>query len=151
MFESHNMYTKLSYWTLALSSVAGFVAMSMLILSVTQNQMFSMYILISALSTMLLLNTYLAYKVFKRSFSALKWCLWLYGLQIVGFETAHWSFSLIFGLQLSISWTIGDFSLAINFMAIVILFLVFKAIRSVNAAEHLSPQDATSGTMFKAL
>ncbi len=145
MFESHNKYTKLSYWTLAISSVVGFVAMGMLIPSVTQNQMISMYILISVLSAMLLLNTYLAYKIFKRSVSALKWCLWLYGLQIIGFETANWGFSLIFGLQLTISWAIGESSLTINLMAIIIWFLVFNALCSVNTANKLSQQDAASG------
>jgi hypothetical protein len=119
--------------------------MGMLIPSVTQNQMFSMHILVSALSAMLLLNTYLAYKVFKRSYSALKWCLWLCGLQIIGFESADWAFSLIFGLQLTISWEIGESSLTINLMAIIIWLLVFKALRSVNTANKLSQQDAASG------
>ncbi|SEA98428.1 hypothetical protein SAMN04488051_11182 [Alkalimonas amylolytica] len=145
MFESHNKYTILTYWTLALSSVVGFVVMGMLIPSATQNQTLLMYILISVLSVMLLLNTYLAYKVFKRSVFALKWCLWLYGLQIIGFETANWGFSLIFGLQINISWAIGESSLTINLMAIIIWFLVFKALRSVNAANKLSQQDAASG------
>lgn len=144
MFESHNKYTILSYWTLALSGGVGFVAMGMLIPSVTQNQPLLMYILISVLSAMLLLNTYLGYKLFKRRFSALKWCLWLYGLQIIGFESADWAFSLIFGLQLTISWEIGESNLTINLMAIIIWLLVFKALRSVNTANKLSQQYAAS-------
>ena len=145
MFASHNKYTKLSYWILAISSIIGFIVMGMLIPSVTQNQPVLMYILVSVLSTMLLLNTFFAYKVFKRSVSALKWCLWLYGLQIIGFESANWAFSLTFGLQFTITWAIGETSVTFNLMAIVIWFLVFKALRSVNTANKLSQQGAASG------
>lgn len=145
MFESHNKYTKLSYWALALSSIVGFVVMGMLVPSLTQNQPVLMYVLVSVLSAMLFLNTYFSYKIFKRSVSALKWCLWLYGLQIIGFESANWALSLTFGLQFTITWAVGETSITFNLMAIAIWFLVFQALRSVNAANKLSQQDAASG------
>ena len=133
MFKLHNKYTKTSYWLLAASSISGFIMMGMLLPSLMGNQLILTYIVVSVLSLMLLLNTYLAYQVFKKNKSALKWCLWLYGLQVVGFESANWGLSLTFGMQLTVTWSIGEANITFNLLAIVIWFVVYKALHSLNA------------------
>ena len=134
MFESHNKFTKLSYWLLALSSLSGFIFMGMFIPSLDSGQPIVIYVLVVILGLMLILNTYFAYRIYHRSISVLKWCLWLYGLQIIGFETENWAFSLTFGMKFTISFTHETTNITINLLAIVIWFVVFKALRSVSLA-----------------
>lgn len=134
MFESHNKFTKLSYWLLALSSLTGFIFMGMFLPSLFDAQPTLVYALVAILSLMLILNTYFAYRIYRHSTSALKWCLWLYGLQIIGFETENWALSLTFGMKFTITWTYETTNITINLLAIVIWFVVLKALRSVSIA-----------------
>lgn len=141
MFESHNKFTKLSYWLLGLSSLSGFIFMDMFFPSLVDEQPTLIYALVAILSLMLILNTYFAYRIYHHSVSALKWCLWLYGLQIIGFETENWALSLTFGMKFNITWTYETTNITINLLAILIWFLVLKALRSVSIANKPIKQD----------
>jgi hypothetical protein len=137
MFGSHNIFTKLSYWLLALSSLSGFIFMGMIFPSLVDEQPTLVYALVVILSLMLILNTYFAYRIYHKSISALKLCLWLYGLQVIGFETENWALSLTFGMKFTISWSYETTNITINLLAIAIWFVVFKALRSVSLANKL--------------
>lgn len=132
MFESHNKFSKLSYWLLALSSLSGFIFMGMFFPSLVDEQPTLIYALVAILSLMLILNTYFSYRIYHRSISALKWCLWLYGLQIIGFETENWALSLTFGMKFIVTWSYETTNININLLAIIIWFVVLKALRSVS-------------------
>jgi hypothetical protein len=108
--------------------------MGILFPSLVDEQPTLIYGLVAILSLMLILNTYFAYRIYKRSISALKWCLWLYGLQIIGFETENYALSLTFGMKFTITWSYETTNITFNLLAIVIWFLVLKALRSVSIA-----------------
>lgn len=145
MFEEHNKLTKASYWLLAISSLVGFAFLGMLLPQLTWDQPWLSYVIATVLSLMLICNTYFAYRIYKRSIKALKFCLWLYGLQILGFETENWAFSLNFGMNASISWVYESNEVTINLLAIVIFVVVFFAYRSIKSANKLSNRDAVTG------
>jgi len=141
MFEHHNKYTRTSYWLLSISSLAGFLIMGMFLPSLGGEQPVLIYGIEILLSIMLLLNTYFAYRIFKKSTRALKLCLWLYGLQIIGFETENWALSLNFGMDASLTWSYESTNITFNLLAIIIWFAVFKALRSVTKANNLLEGD----------
>ncbi len=134
MFKYHNKFTKLSYWLLALSSLSGFIFMGMLFPSLVDGQPTLIYGLVAVLSLMLILNTYFAYRIYKHSLSALKWCLWLYGLQVIGFETENYALSLTFGMKFTVTWTYETTNITFNLLAIAIWFVVLKALRCISIA-----------------
>lgn len=136
MFEYHNKYTKTSYWLLAISSLVGFVFMGMFLPSLGGDQPVLIYGIAILLSIMLLLNTYFAYRIFKKSTRTLKLCLWLYGIQIIGFETENWALSLNFGMNASLTWSYESTNITFNILAIIIWFVIFKALRSVTKANN---------------
>lgn len=132
MFSHHNFNTKLAYWAMAVSSLIGVVTMTLVASQLIPNQSATyMYILVFALLVILVLNTYFAYKIYKLSEKALTLSLWLYGLQIVGFETEHLTFSLSCGLQLTFSWSVESVSISVNLAAIIIWLIVYSALKSV--------------------
>ena len=132
MFSHHNFNTKLAYWTLALSSVFGAISLS-IITSQLLPQGNTNFIsgLVLFLTVILCLNTYFAYRVYKLSKKALVLCLWLYGFQIIGFETQYLSFSSSFGFQINISWSFDNVTLSVNLTAILICFVLYKALKSL--------------------
>lgn len=136
MFEYHNKYTKLSYWLLVISSLFGFIFMGIFLLGLGGGQSLLIYGLAFLLSLMLILNTYFAYRIFKKSNRALKLCLWLYGFQIIGFESENWALSLNFGINTSITWSNGSTNITFNVLAVIIWFVIFKALRSVTKANN---------------
>lgn len=132
MFSHHNFNTKLAYWTMAVSSLIGVVTMTLVAPQLMPDKSAAyMYILVSGLSVILVLNTYFAYKIYKLSEKALTLSLWLYSLQVVGFETEHLTFSLSCGLQLTFSWSVGSVSLSVNLASIIIWLIVYSALKSV--------------------
>jgi len=142
MFEEHNKLTKASYWLLGLSSLVGFAFVGMLLPQLTWDQPWLSYVIAAILCLMLICNTYFAYRIYKRSIKALKFCTWLYGLQILGFETENWAFSLNFGMNASISWAYESNEITINLLAIAIFVVVFLAYRGVVSANKSKQQDS---------
>ncbi|WP_341937449.1 hypothetical protein [Marinimicrobium sp. C2-29] len=134
MFEEHNKLTKTSYWLIAISSLIGFAFMAAILPQLTWDAPWISYALAGALGLMLALNTYFAYLIYKRSLRALKLCLWLYGLQIIGFETENWALSLNFGMNVSMSFVYNSTLVTINLLAIVIFMVILLAYRSVIGA-----------------
>lgn len=131
MFNHHNKYTKISYWILGGSSLVGFAFIGILLSSLTDAQPLLVYGISALLSSMLILNTYFAYRIFKKSTKALRLSLWLYGLQIIGFESENWELSLNFGMNVSVTWSYGTTNITFNLLAIIIFLVVFKALKSV--------------------
>ncbi|MES2604861.1 MAG: hypothetical protein V4603_07980 [Pseudomonadota bacterium] len=153
MFEKHNKLTRTSYWLIAASSLAGFFSMAAVLPSFMAEHSGISYVLGTALSLMLLLNTYFAYLIYKRSLRALKLCLWLYGLQIIGFETDSWAFSLNFGMNVSVGWTYGSTAITLNLLAIAIfafIFLSYRSVATANKSNNFVPSapDAASRAGF---
>jgi len=133
MFLYHDFNTRSAYWVLTANSLIGIVTIALIAFQlITSESATFMYMLISVLSVMLILNIYFAYRIYKLSKKALVLCLWLYGLQIVGFETEQLMFSMSFGLQLNFSWSFDRFSFSVNLAAIIILFIVYSALKSVS-------------------
>jgi len=99
-----------------------------------------MYGIPFVLSIMLLLNMYLAFRIYKKSTRALKACLWLYGLQILAsYETDNSSYSLNLGMNISLNWSYKSLSISINILALMIFLVVFMALYSVVKANTYEP------------
>ena len=143
MFEEHNKLTKASYWLLAISSLVGFAFLYVILTQLQWDQPWVTYVVSAVLSLMLIFNTYFAYRIYKRSVRALKFCMWLYGLQIIGFETENWAFSFNFGMNISVSWAYESTEVTINLLAILIFIVIFLAYRSINSANKVN-QSGTS-------
>lgn len=142
MFEEHNKLTKASYWLLAISSLIGFVFIAAILPQLTWDTPWVSYVLVAVLGLMLALNTYFAYLIYKRSLKALKLCLWLYGLQIIGFETDNWALSFNFGMNMSVSWSFNSTEVTINFLAaaiFVIILLAYRSVRGANKSINYAP------------
>ncbi|MBX2808412.1 MAG: hypothetical protein KTR20_07245 [Cellvibrionaceae bacterium] len=141
MFENHNKLTKASYWLLAISSVIGFIISMSTLPQLASPGSWPVSIMGVVLTLVFLLNAYFAYLIYKRSLKAIKFCMWLYGLQILGFESENVSFSLAFGLQVFLSINSGSGILTINFAATVVFIILLLAYRSVkNANKDLCHQ-----------
>lgn len=134
MFEDHNKLTKASYWILSISSVIGFIALALVLPQLASSGSWFIGIIGAVLTLMFLLNTYFAYLIYKRSLKAIKFCMWLYGLQIFGFDSESFSFGLTFGLQAFLSINIGSSTLTINFAAIIVFIVLLLAHKSANNA-----------------
>lgn len=142
MFEEHNKLTKASYWLLATGSLVGFVFMAVALPQLTWDTPWISCVILAVLSLMLTLNTYFAYLVYKRSLKALKLCLWLYGLQVIGFETENWALSLNFRMNISVSWSFNSTEVTINLLATVIfvvMLLAYRTVRGANKSINYAP------------
>lgn len=144
MFEKHNKLTRISYWLLTINGLIGFALIGSILPQLTWNLPWISYVIVAMLCLILIFNTYAAYAIYKRNFKALKLCMWLYGVQIVGFETENWAFSLNFGMNASISWVYETNEITINLLAIVIFTLVFLSYRSIN---KLRDSDSVSSSV----
>jgi hypothetical protein len=133
MFEEHNRLTKATYWLLAISSLVGFVIITVFTPQFIREQPWPLYVLTAASSLMLILNTYLAYLVYTRSLKALQLCLWLYGLQVVGLKTENFlALHLTFTVNPTMSLgTLGSTQITINLLAVAIYIVILSAYRSV--------------------
>ena len=80
-------------------------------------------------------NLFAAYKIYTGNLKFIKYVLWLYIAQIVGFETSEWAFSLLLGFSLHISWSIDTVSITINLFALLMSVLLLKSMRSAIKAQ----------------
>ncbi len=133
----HNKYTKLTYWLLGLGSCLGLVFLWALALMFASGQPLFIWGLAIVLTLMLGINSYFAYQIYRKNFKVLKWVMWLYAFQIIGFETENWAYSFSFGLQLNVSLPLGSAKVVINLFSILILFVVYKAIKGIQATQPL--------------
>lgn len=134
-FKEHNRYTRATYWVLFVGSAVGFVFVGGLLLTgmTLKTELPKMWfvVLTIILSGMLIANSYIAYKIYKKSYSAFRLCLILYGIQILGFETENWALQLNFGMSVAITIGIGSVKVTLNMMAIAIVALGIKAMKTL--------------------
>ena len=131
MFEKHNKFTKCTYWFLAINSLVGVLFLGILILNMAGGQSALEYFFFAVLVGMLVLNGFCAYKIYKCSFTALKSSFWLFLLQVFGFSTNSWAFSLNVGMSFLISFKLDSVELSVNLIAVLIVTIISAAIRSV--------------------
>lgn len=131
MFDQHNKLTTTSYIVLGVSSLIGFIFIVIILGLNGPNQGWPHFLIAGIMCLVLFLNTYLAFKIYKRSKRALVFSLWLYGLQVLGFETENWAFAFEFGMTATASFDYEGITLNINLLAIVIFSILFFAYRSV--------------------
>ncbi|PSU25092.1 hypothetical protein C9I99_26925, partial [Photobacterium lutimaris] len=131
MFEKHNKYTKSTYWLLAINSLIGVCFLGLLILNLAGGKSALEYVFFVVLVAMLFLNGFCAYKIYKRSYIALKLSFWLFLLQVFGFSTSSWAFSLNVGMSFYISFKLDSVELSVNLIAVLIVTIISAAIRSI--------------------
>ena len=141
MFVSHNIYTKLSYLLVTFSSVIGFFYIDGVYSQLNYEPSALTYALIVVLNIMLILNSYFAYLIYQRRIKALEWCSWLYALQILALDTDSWDFSLSFGFKFNLSWSYEATNITVNIFALITLFILIKAQRSVSIANKKIKRD----------
>jgi hypothetical protein len=79
-----------------------------------------------------IINLFVAYKIFRGSLRFIKFAFWIYVLQIIGFETPHLGFSITLGFSFNITWSVYDVSIIFNLFAILMSVILYKAMRNVN-------------------
>lgn len=132
MFQEHNKLTKTTYWLLAISSIVGLIVLTAFMPQFLHGEPWPIYALTAVVVLMFIINTYLAYLVYVRSVKALQICVWLYGLQIVGFKTENWTFSLAFTVNPTVSIVgLGSTVIVVNLAAIAIFCVIVSAYRSI--------------------
>lgn len=132
VFEEHNRLTKATYWLLAINSLVGFAIITVFAPQFLRGQPWPVYILTAASGLMLVFNTYLAYLVYTRSLKALQLCLWLYGLQVAGFQAENLTFNLTFTLSPTMRLgTSGSTEIIFNLLSFAFFLFILSAYRSV--------------------
>lgn len=135
MFEKHTNFTRAAYIIIGLNSLIGLLSLAVISSFLSEFKLDFQYITTLFLSILLFLNVYFAFLIYKKKLFMLKFCLWLYGFQIIGLKTDNFEFSLVFGTKLEVTWSIGSFNLMFNIMAFIILFVLFKALSSLKPTQ----------------
>ena len=78
------------------------------------------------------IDLFVAYMIFQGKTGFIKLSFWLYVVQILSFDIGDWGFSFIWGFTFHILISIGDALITVNLFAILMAFLLFKAMQSVN-------------------
>ena len=94
------------------------------------NRIAQIFLLLTVLG--ICINLFVAYKIFQGKIGFIKLAFWVYVVQILSFDIGDWAFSLLLGFSFHISFSIGDSSITVNFFAILMAFLLFKAMQSAN-------------------
>jgi hypothetical protein len=102
------------------------------------------YFFYAVLVGMLALNSFLAFKIYKCGFTALKLSFWLYLLQVFGFSTSSWAFSLNVGMSFLISFKLDSAELSVNLIAVLITTIIPVAIRSVKKSMQSTNESLVS-------
>lgn len=133
MFETHTRLTKLAFWLMAFNCIVGAITLAIVLptFSPAIADLTASAILAVLLVMLLVFNLYLVYQVYQKNIRALRISIWLYVLQIFSAETEFFSFYLNTGLQLTLSWSFASVVLSINFAALAISLLLYKAFKSV--------------------
>ena len=126
-----NSYTKAAFAALIIASVLSLVVSLSLLQSFFEaNRIAQIFLLLTVLG--ICINLFVAYKIFQGKIGFIKLAFWVYVVQILSFDIGDWAFSLLLGFSFHISFSIGDSSITVNFFAILMAFLLFKAMQSAN-------------------
>jgi len=126
-----NRYTRIAFYALIVASILSvLVSSSLLALLPDADGVTLLLVLLTPL--LIFINLFVAYKIRQGDKSFIKLAFWLYVIQIVSFDIGGLAFSLLLGFTFHLSWAIGESSITINFFAILMSVLLFKAMKSVN-------------------
>ena len=128
-----NKYSKLAAVALIISSILSMFVLgnTILVFSGHENIEWLWLLMVLLIPIGVLINLFIAFKIYRGSFKYIKVAFWLYVLQIVSFETLNFSFYLSLGFTLLISWSIGSVTIALNLFAILMSVLLYKVMRNV--------------------
>ena len=129
MFDQHSGYSRAVYILLAINSLAGIAFTGAILPQLVPESDFIETVLVTV--PVLLINTYFAYRIYKKSGKALKLSAWFYSLQIIGIETDSVAFSLDSGMRILLVWENEGIQFAVNLLAMVTLIVILLALRNV--------------------
>lgn len=126
-----NSYTKAAFIALLVASgLSVVVGFSFFTLLPEAKGLTLILLLLTPLA--IFINLFVAYKIYQGKNRFIKFAFWVYVVQIVGFDIGGWAFSLLLGFTFHISWAVGSSSITINFFAILMSVLLFKAMQSAS-------------------
>ena len=134
MVMEKNKYSKVAVVALVISSILSASLLGTTFLIFTDHENIEPLILLMAflIPIGVLVNLFIAYKIYRGSLKSIKVAFWLYILQIISFETLNFSFYLSLGFTLLISWSIGSVTITFNLFAIFMSVLLYKVMNNVD-------------------
>lgn len=84
------------------------------------------------MSLIVVANIVICVQLYKRSDTTWRLSTWFYAIQIFSFDANNFPVYLNSGLQLSLSWSIGNGAVSVNFAMMLICMMVYMAWRSVS-------------------
>jgi hypothetical protein len=129
-----NKYTKIAINALIISSILGSLLLGSVyeIFSNSENMELLGWIFAFFVPLGIVINLFVAYKIYQGSFRFIKFAFWMYLLQILGFETPNLGFSITLGFSFNITWSVYDVSIVFNLFAILMSVILYKAMRHDN-------------------
>lgn len=125
-----NRHTKIAFYALIIASILSSTTIFSLLSMLSHVEGVILLLLLTPL--IICINLFVAYKIYQGEVSFIRFSFWLYVIQIVGFEIGGWGFSFLLGFTFHLTWAIGESSITINFFAILMSVLLFKAIKGSN-------------------
>jgi hypothetical protein len=129
-----NKYTKIAIVALIVSSFLGALLLGSIYGMFSKKVDMGLLVWFFALLIPLgvIINLFVAYKIFRGSLRFIKFAFWMYVIQIIGFETPHLEFSITLGFSFNITWSLFDVSVIFNLFAILMAVILYKAMRNDN-------------------
>jgi hypothetical protein len=130
-----NKYTKIAIVALIVSSFLGALLLGSIYEMFSKKVDMGLLVWFFAFLVPLgvIINLFVAYKIFRGSSRFIKFAFWMYVIQIIGFETPHLGFSITLGFSFNITWSLYYVSIIFNLFAILMAVILYKAMR--NASE----------------
>lgn len=129
-----NKYSKLAVIALIISSILSVFVLgtTVLVFSGHENIEWLWLLMAFLIPIGVLVNLFIAFKIYRGSFKYIKVAFWLYILQIISFETLNFSFYLSLGFTILISWSICSVTITFNLFAIFMSVLLYKVMKNVD-------------------
>ena len=129
-----NKYTKIAIVALIVSSFLGALLLGSIYEMFSKNVDMGLLVWFFALLIPLgvIINLFVAYKIFRGSLRFIKFAFWMYVIQLIGFETSHLGFSITLGFSFNITWSLFDVNVIFNLFAILMAVILYKAMHNDN-------------------
>jgi hypothetical protein len=129
-----NKYTKIAIVALIVSSFLGALLLGSIYEMFSKNVDMGLLVWFFALLIPLgvIINLFVAYKIFRGSLIFIKFAFWMYVIQLIGFETSHLGFSITLGFSFNITWSLFDVNVIFNLFAILMAVILYKAMHNDN-------------------
>ena len=131
MFDQHNILTKASYWLLAVNSIVGLIYVGYIARPLIDNQGFVFSGDLFFFFILIMLNTFLAFRVYNHSRQALMFCLFFYAIQIIGIKSRLITFYISAGMDVSLYFHLGTTMISIHFVPLFIFIVILFALKSI--------------------